>query len=201
MILEKRQRQPRNGLFDLVAPVWDQIIGRWGQAQVFDALALEGRLRILDLAGGTGRLAHKFEALGHQVAVVDLSAPMTSRAARKGLPTSRARAEAVPFADGVFDRIVILDALHHMAEIDAVASELARLLAPGGRAVLFEPDPASWTGRWIERLERWARMGSLFHDGRQLQKLLESAGLETTIHRSSFHLVAIAQKSSTNAPR
>ncbi len=199
-------RRPRNGLFDFVAPFWDALIGRWGLRRVIDALAFDAPARVLDLAGGTGRLAAQLSREGHAICVADLSAAMARRAARKGLPSIRARAEQLPFSDASFERLVILDAFHHMADLSAVTTELARVLAPDGRVVLFEPDPQSFIGTWIARLERWAGMSSLLLDASSFERLLATAGLSCQVERGHFHLLITArkiadQKSSTKAPR
>ncbi len=194
---QAKKRRPRNGLFNAIAPVWDQLIGRWGLQCVLESLDLAHPMRILDLAGGTGRVAAALRTAGHQAVVADLSAPMARRAAKKGLSATVARAEALPFPDASFDRVVILDALHHMAELPAVAGELARLLAPDGRLVLFEPDPRTFIGGWVARLERWAGMGSLLLDEQELVSLLESVGLRCRNSHGSFHLLIVARRSAS----
>lgn len=191
---QAKKRHPRNGFFNAIAPIWDPIIGRWGMQRVLESLDLTRPMRILDLAGGTGRLAAALTADGHQAVVADLSAPMARRAARKSLSATVARAEALPFPDASFDRVVILDALHHMAELPVVAGELKRLLAPDGKLILFEPDPRSFIGGWVARLERWAGMGSLLLDEQELVTLLESAGLRCRSSQGSFHLLIEARR-------
>ncbi|HHN73860.1 MAG TPA: class I SAM-dependent methyltransferase [Acidobacteria bacterium] len=181
-------RRPRNGFFDLIAPFWDALAGRWAAGAVSEALALSGDQRVLDLAGGTGRLARLLAPHCRQVVVADLSAPMARRAARHGLAAARSRAEALPFPGKSFERVIVVDALHHMGDLEAVAAEIARVLTPGGLAVLFEPDPASLRGSWIARLERWAGFGSLFLPADQLEELFARQGLTVSLDRRSFHL-------------
>ena len=50
------------------------------------------------------------------------------------------RAEALPFADASFRTVLIRDILHHMKEPRAVVEEAVRVLAPGGRLWLLEPN-------------------------------------------------------------
>lgn len=47
--------------------------------------------------------------------------------------------EAMPFADASFDSILCNAVLEHVGAVDAVARELARVLKPGGHAVLAVP--------------------------------------------------------------
>ncbi len=54
-------RRPRNGIFELLAPIYDQFARGYGLSRALDALEpLAGRL-LLDLGGGTGRLAASVE--------------------------------------------------------------------------------------------------------------------------------------------
>jgi hypothetical protein len=48
-------------------------------------------------------------------------------------------AVALPFATGSFDRVICLNALHHVPDIPSALGELARLLRPEGRVVFSEP--------------------------------------------------------------
>lgn len=190
----RTHRRVRNGVFDLVAPFWDRLAGRWALGHVTGALELEPGLTVLDLAGGTGRLARHLAARGSRVIVLDLSRPMARRAARRGLPAAQARAESLPLPGGRLDRVVVVDAFHHMAHLEDAAREIARVLAPGGLAVLFEPDPESFIGGWVARLERWTGFGSLLLSPPEAASLFREQGLEVEIQRASFHMLLTCRK-------
>ena len=191
---ERSRRRVRNGVFDLVAPFWDRLMGRWAVGDVLRALELEPGLTVLDLAGGTGRLAHHLATGGSRVILLDLSLPMVRRAARRELATAQARAESLPLPGNSLDRVVVVDAFHHMAHLEGVAREIARVLAPGGLAVLFEPDPESFIGGWVGRLERWTGFGSLLLPPREAAALFREQGLEVEIRRASFHMLLTCRK-------
>jgi SAM-dependent methyltransferase len=57
-----------------------------------------------------------------------------------------ADAHELPFADGTFSGLVMLDVLHHLERPVAFLAEAARVLAPGGRLAMMEPgiSPVSW---------------------------------------------------------
>ena len=57
-----------------------------------------------------------------------------------------ADAHSLPFADGSFSAIVMLDVLHHLARPVGFLREAARVLRRGGRLAMIEPGitPVSW---------------------------------------------------------
>jgi SAM-dependent methyltransferase len=107
--------------------------------------------RVLDLGTGTGAVAIRAAALIGQhgsVSGVDISPEMlevarqtTATLGLNNVAFSEGRAEALPLADASID--VVLASLSLMYAIDraAAASEIARVLRPGGRFVF-----AVWAG-------------------------------------------------------
>ncbi|MCB9898823.1 MAG: class I SAM-dependent methyltransferase [Planctomycetes bacterium] len=98
------------------------------------------RGRLLDLASGAGRHSEAFAADGCHVTCLDLSADLVQRSRARGLRTVRADMRAVPFRDWSFDSVTCLfssfgyfaDDRDHQRTLD----EIARVLVPGGRALL-----------------------------------------------------------------
>ncbi|MBN1334658.1 MAG: class I SAM-dependent methyltransferase [Deltaproteobacteria bacterium] len=95
-----------------------------------------------------------------------------------------ARAEALPFEDGSFDRVLAVRAVHHMPlEVRGPAMrEAYRVLAPGGEVLLvdFPPRadgaPPSRLDRIEDRLSAW--LDPTHGDPEPLEPLLEAAGFE-----------------------
>jgi ubiquinone/menaquinone biosynthesis C-methylase UbiE len=48
-----------------------------------------------------------------------------------------ARAEAIPFEDGHFDVVTAFNSLDHVEDLELVAAEICRVLAPGGLLLLI----------------------------------------------------------------
>jgi ubiquinone/menaquinone biosynthesis C-methylase UbiE len=114
------------------------------------------RERVLDLATGTGITAIAARERGATVTGVDLTpellAVARTKAREEGLDDIDFRegdAEALPFADASFD--VVLSTCGHMFAPDQpkVASELARVTRPGGRAVFLAWTPEGGLGGWF----------------------------------------------------
>ncbi|MFL6336782.1 MAG: methyltransferase domain-containing protein, partial [Pyrinomonadaceae bacterium] len=90
--------------------------------------------RVLDLGCGAGMLA-LLKRKGVTLAGIDLSEECALAARRNGYDlTCAAELTRLPFDDDSFDYVVSLDVLGHVEfkEKDAVLSEVARVLRPGG---------------------------------------------------------------------
>lgn len=96
----------------------------------------------LDVAAGTGRYARRLAALGHRVLAVDLSSAML-RGLGDLADVGRAvgHMTALPAADAAVDVAVCSLALTHLAVLEPAIAEIARVLRPGGRAVLSDIHP------------------------------------------------------------
>jgi ubiquinone/menaquinone biosynthesis C-methylase UbiE len=131
-----------------------------------DGHALRSRLAVaLDLIGpgpgdsldagmGPGRLLAQLAGRGWTVSGLDASAEMVS-AARRRLPDAAPRLEhgsieSLPFQSSSFDVVVATGVLEY-SEVERALAELARVLRPGGRALLSYPNPEVIAGIWKTR--------------------------------------------------
>ena len=172
------------GHFDLIAPVYDRLGLPASSARLQALLELPTGGRMLDAGGGTGRVSAAFSTMVGQLVVCDLSLAMLARARSKnGLDPVNSVAENLPFADDIFDRILVVDAFHHFADQQRVVKELLRLLKPGGRMVIEEPDIKKKMVRLVALAERLALMGSRFHTVEDIARMVVSAGGRARIER------------------
>ena len=100
-----------------------------------------GDARLLDVGCGTGWLAEYFPAYTGIDASPDAVAAAVAR--RRDVRLADADA-ALPFADAVFDGVVLKDLLEHVADPVALVLEVRRVLRPGGRAFASSPDAQRW---------------------------------------------------------
>lgn len=195
---------------------WVDGYDRRYDARDADGHALRARLRvtlrlvgdgpgaILDAGMGPGRLCAELARRGFTVSGVDAAPEMVS-AARERLPDAADRLvcapiESLPFPDASFDAVVATGVLEY-ASLPAALAELARMLRPGGTAVVSYPNPHALYGIWKSRLwypgvragkrilrrgdRRFPRGGATIPPSR-FTGLLEQSGLrpEQAVHTS-----------------
>lgn len=97
----------------------------------------------LDAGCGTGRLTAELVSIGYDTIGVDVTAEMLT-VAEQSVPDADFRAgsfERLPVDDDSIDLIVSGLAVCHADDLDAVFSEFARVLRPGGHVVMSNPHP------------------------------------------------------------
>lgn len=101
--------------------------------------------RALDAACGTGRYTRYMRARGHEVEAVDVSRAMIAQAPASSpeVRFSVGSLEALPFTDGSFDLVMCGLALTHLPQISPAIAEFARVLKPGGSAILADHHPVA----------------------------------------------------------
>jgi len=183
--------------FSLAAPFYERIIGGiLDPAVLCEHLKLPTTGRLLDAGGGTGRVAQALRGMASQIVVCDESEGMLRQAATKdGLHVVRAHAERLPFADGVFERAIVVDAFHHFADHRAAITSLWRVLAVGGRLVIEEPNVDTLPVKLVALAERVALMQSRFFSPRDMAQMLQSVGGHVQIHSNhAFNAWVVAVK-------
>ncbi|MBN2356858.1 methyltransferase domain-containing protein [candidate division KSB1 bacterium] len=149
--------------FDLAARFYDRVFGRSDTARLIELLQLPGDGRILDVAGGTARVLTGMSAWRGLSVLCDSSHAMLRQAQKKrNAAPLRSAAERLPLADGAFQRIFMVDALHHVADQQRTLQEMWRVLAPGGRLVVEEYDIDHWAIKLVALAEKMAFMRSHF---------------------------------------
>ena len=108
-------------------------------AEAIDALDLTGR-RVLEIGFGAGTDHLRLARRGGQVVGIDLTPQNFVETTRRFELDGRhprlavADMESLPFRDRAFDLVYSFGALHHTPDIHEAVREIARVLAPGGRA-------------------------------------------------------------------
>ena len=100
---------------------------------------LEGK-RILDIGCGVGAFVRRLREYSPAVCGVDIDAENVRRGAEEVPNLGLAVGEYLPFADGAFDVVLLHEVLEHVKNDRDTLTEARRVLAPGGKVVIFCPN-------------------------------------------------------------
>ncbi|MBN1231027.1 MAG: class I SAM-dependent methyltransferase [Anaerolineales bacterium] len=175
-----------NILFDLLAPLYDWAIGQRDLREITALLELPTPGRLLDLGGGTGRNAVQLQVQARQLVLSDLSHSMLTQAKAKGLQILlQSSSSRLPFPDDCYERILVVDALHHFSDQQQALREMVRILKPGGILLIEEPDIRRFPVKLIAVAEILALMGSHIHRPDDIKALLETCGVSAEVREDS----------------
>lgn len=144
--------------------------------------------RVLDLGCGTGAFLPALQAAfpAAQLCGADIAEGMLGAARQRALQSvfAAADAERLPFAGGRFDLVFSNLALQWCEDVEGLWREIARVLAPGGRAVVSTLGPATL---W-ELRAAWRVVDARVHVNRfvpiaRLHAAIRAAGLD--VHLST----------------
>jgi SAM-dependent methyltransferase len=156
---------------DAVAQLKDQHRGVWAAGryadvaetiadapptQLLSVAGIEPGHAVLDVATGTGNVALRAAELGAQVTGLDLVPDLLdiarSRDEHGAIAWIEGDAEALPFADASFDRVLSVVGIQFAPRHQVVADELVRVCRPGGAIGLVNWTPEGLIGRMFKIL-------------------------------------------------
>ena len=178
--------------FSLIAPIYVRARYRaLERMREYAALPVKGCL--LDVGGGTGRVAIALRDLVEDVVITDISMGMLDKAPRPTLKPASCFSELLPFPDNCFERVIMVDALHHVVDQGVTICEMLRVLKPGGLLVIEEPDIRTFGVKLIAVAEKILLMRSHFLSPSEIVSLIPQA--KTSIFTADSTAWIVAEKS------
>lgn len=149
--------------------------------EIVELLTSEAREPVLEIGVGTGLISLPLAERGLRVTGLDISNEMLRQLRAKGeMPVVLGDATRLPFATRSFGSAIAIRVFHLLPNWRQAASELVRVLDPGGRVLVCF---GGYGGEWKTVMQAFAdRAGARLHpDGLQdildLDEHMESLGL------------------------
>ncbi len=181
--------------FDILAPIYERVIPASSTESMLRELDPKPACRLLDAGGGTGRVSGFLQAHVGSIVLSDISMGMLKEAATKdSLQPTCALTESMPFARDFFDCVLMVDALHHVNDQAQTARELWRVIKPGGRIVIQEPDIRRFAVKLIAVAEKLALMRSHFLSPKKIADLFPFDDAKIDVHTEEFNVWVVVKK-------
>jgi len=165
---------------------------RQARARAFELLA--GVDLVVDLGSGTGTAAAALDCLA---VGIDASPVMVAASWGLGVPTCRARVEAVPIRSRSVGGVRCDRVLYHLEQPEHALGEAVRITRRGGRIVCTHPDHESMViavpgaPEHLVALTKWTRIELNYRNGRtprRVPEMLVALGC-VDVHTEAFTVV------------
>lgn len=172
--------------FNFIGPIYDRTFGRKVDREMLKLAEVESGQSLLDVGGGTGRVTILFKEITKNLLIADSASKMLHQAQEKDLRTVNSHSECLPFQNEIFDRVIMVDALHHVSNQQLTLNELWRVLAPGGRIIIEEPNIHNFIVKLVALGEKIALMRSRFISPEKIAEMCDFTEKESIqIHRKN----------------
>jgi SAM-dependent methyltransferase len=143
-------------------------------------------VRVLDIGCGLGTTLAYHRNRGCEAVGIEADANVQPIAARYGLDIRRGVFDGTQFESDSFDYVTLDQVAEHVTDPRAFLQGVARVLKPGGKAVITTPNPKSFGVRLFGR--KWLNWHVPYHiqfyTPKSLEMAARNAGLELVRHKT-----------------
>lgn len=146
-------------------------------------MQMEQGKKYVDISCGSGNYTVALHKKGYAIIGLDISPEMLKKARAKDpfITLLQGDAHQLPFEDNSFDGVFCIHAMHHYRDVDTVFKEMYRVLAPGGKLLIFttfvEQCQAAWIGHYFPHI--WQLSKDTLKTEYDLLHALQNVGFQT----------------------
>ena len=129
-------------LFSRIAGRYDQIIKGFDLQKIIDDFTYSKEELLVDLGGGTGRVATLFLDYVNECLILDRSFEMMKQAQNKSrnLILVQGSGDSMPFRENTIEQIFVNDVLHHIKNQNETLQECHLVLKEQGNLIIRDYD-------------------------------------------------------------
>lgn len=184
--------------FDKVYNYYDKFMNKFNLyklQEVKDAANIKGNEVIVDIGGGTGKLARYICDSCKMVYVLDESDKMLSKVNQaKNLICINGDALKTPFESNSIDIVILSDVFHHIKEQKELVIEIRRILKDGGRLLILDFNRKNIRTRLLRAFE-FILFGRLFFRTKdEVRILLEKYFYISKVFDNGYYFIFVGEK-------
>lgn len=161
------------------------------EKEIKDVLKLKGNEIILDIGGGTGRLAKYLSNSCQKIYVLDESIGMLSKVKKsKTVVPVHGDALGTKFQNSSMDVVILSDVLHHIKNHTKLIEEISRVLKKNGNLVLLDFEKNHMKVRLLRAFEHLLFGKLYFKTSQQVKDMIQKRFTITQfIHKQYYFII------------
>lgn len=183
--------------FRLVARIYDHIIKPKQDISWRKIICeLDSTSVLLDVGGGTGRVADAMQKCFERIVIYDVSLPMIRESKNKNAKIFGicGKVENLGLKMNYFDAVIMVDTLHHVENQQKAILSILHALRPGGIFILEEPDIRKFSVKLIAVMEKLLLMRSHFLKPEVILNWIDTKDFSTNLIEEDNNYYFIVKK-------
>jgi ubiquinone/menaquinone biosynthesis C-methylase UbiE len=171
--------------FSHLAHRYDDFVGSFDYEKIREYLPILPEEPVLDLGGGTGRVAVHLLEEANGCILLDVSFNMLVEAKKRSdrFMLVQGLSQALPFRKKSFKQIFVNDTLHHIIDQEGTLKDCYMSLASEGKVIIREFNRRYFWNWFLILFEKIIRFGSKFLTPKELIEMCKRQGLEASYQK------------------